>query len=76
MDGNWKVLIEMVDDLEASILCGFLEDRGIPSRIEDGSPYSGAMRIIGGLAQEVVVLVPEALLEEARSQLSDLARPD
>ncbi len=65
MKHYWKLLIEADNDVEADIICGFLPDKGIPARKADSSPYTGAMRVIGGLAVEVQVLVPESLFEEA-----------
>lgn len=66
IDNNWVVLLEASNDVEADIICGFLQDRGIPAIKADSSPYTGAMRVIGGLAVEVQVMVPEPFLEEAK----------
>lgn len=66
MNSNWVVLVEADNDLEADIICGFLREKGIPAQKKDSSPYAGAMRVIGGQALEVQVLVPEAFLSKAR----------
>ncbi len=72
MDNNWLVLLEATNDVEADIICGFLQDRGIPAIKADSSPYTGAMRVIGGLAVEVQVMVPEPFLEEAKRLQKEL----
>lgn len=68
---NWTVLIEADNDIEADIICGFLQEKGIPARKADSSPYTGAMRVIGGLVVEVQVLVPEPFLGQARTLLKE-----
>ncbi len=68
---NWTVLIEADNDIEADIICGFLQEKGIPARKADSSPYTGAMRVIGGLVVEVQVLVPEPFLGQARALLKE-----
>ena len=65
-------LVEADNDLEADIIIGFLNEKGIPARKADSSPYTGAMRVIGGLALEVQILVPELHLPEARDYLKKI----
>ncbi len=72
MEENWVLLTEATNDVEADIICGFLKDNNIPTRTADSSPYTGAMRVIGGLAYEVNILVPEPFLEEAKKLLTGL----
>ncbi len=69
---NWEVLVEALNDVEADIICGFLQEKGIPARKADSSPYVGAMRIIGGQVLEVLVLVPEPFLEQAADYLHEI----
>ena len=69
---DWVFLIEVDHDLEADIIIGFLQEHGIPSRKADSSPYTGAMRVIGGLAYEVQIYVPMSFLEQAKGYLEDL----
>ncbi len=69
MESNWTLLAEANNDVEADIICGFLQDKGIPTRKADSSPYTGAMRVIGGLAVEVEIYVPEPFLESAKELL-------
>ncbi len=66
---EWVVLVETENDLEADIVCGFLSENGIPARKADSNPYAGAMRVIGGQAVEVHVLVPGVFLEQAQALL-------
>lgn len=72
MENTWEILIEAENDLEADIICGFLQEKGIPARKADSSPYAGAMRVIGGQALEVQVLVPQPFLEQAAKLLIDI----
>lgn len=72
MEYNWVVLIEADNDVEADIILGFLREKGIPARKADSSPYTGAMRVIGGLAVEVQILVPDSYKEEARDLIDNL----
>lgn len=72
MEHGWTLLVEADNDLEAEIIIGFLRDKGIPARKSDSSPYTGAMRVIGGMAYEVQVYVPENWLEEASKLLDNL----
>lgn len=72
MEENWVLLTEATNDVEAEIICGFLKDNDIPAKTADSSPYAGAMRVIGGLAYEVNILVPEPFLEEAKKMLDTL----
>ncbi|OPL10316.1 MAG: hypothetical protein AVO34_11035 [Firmicutes bacterium ML8_F2] len=75
MAEEWTILMEAANDIEADIICGFLEDKGIPARKADSSPYSGAMRIIGGSAVEVQVLVPHSFLKQAEKVIRDFNKP-
>lgn len=70
MEQDWQVLVEAGNDIEADIICGFLQDKGIPARKADSSPYTGAMRVIGGMAVEVQILVPQPLIDQARDYLN------
>ena len=70
MEESWEFLVQAGNDIEAEIVCGYLKEQGIPSRRADSSPYTGAMRVIGGLAYEIEIFVPAALLEEARNCLA------
>ncbi|MBW6464443.1 MAG: putative signal transducing protein [Dethiobacteria bacterium] len=72
MEYTWVVLIEADNDVEADIILGFLQEKGIPARKADSSPYTGAMRVIGGLAVEVQILVPDSFEEEARDLIDNL----
>jgi len=67
---NWMVLVEAANDIEADIICGLLQEKGIPARKADSSPYTGAMRVIGGMAVEVQILVPESFLDQAKELLA------
>ncbi len=71
MKQEWAMLVEAENDIEADIITGLLTENGIPVRKEDSSPYTGAMRVIGGLAYEVKILVPSSLLENARILLQE-----
>jgi len=71
---SWTVLVEADNDIEAEIICGFLQDKGIPARKADSSPYAGAMRVIGGMAVEVQILVPETFMNQAKELLDTLKR--
>jgi len=71
---SWTVLVEADNDIEAEIICGFLQNKGIPARKADSSPYTGAMRVIGGMAVEVQVLVPETFMNQAKELLDALKR--
>ena len=64
------VLVEVANDIEADIVCGFLQDNGIPARKGDSSPYTGAMRVIGGMAVEVQILVPDSFQAHAKELLN------
>jgi hypothetical protein len=72
---SWKILVEADNDIEADIICGFLQDKGVPARKADSSPYAGAMRVIGGMAVEVQILVPESFLDQAK-ELIDVFQTD
>ncbi len=72
MDTKWVVLTEALNDLEAEIITGFLKEQGIPAQKSDSSPYTGAMRVIGGMAPEVQILVPETFFAEARALIAGL----
>ncbi len=65
-------LVEADNDLEADIICGFLQEKGVPTQKTDSSPYTGAMRVIGGQAVEVQILVPETFREQAKAFLNTL----
>ncbi|MFO7952235.1 MAG: hypothetical protein R6U91_05460 [Bacillota bacterium] len=71
VENNWVFLTEVSNDVEADIICGFLWEKGIPARKSDSSPYTGAMRVIGGQALEVQVLVPEPYLNQAENLLHE-----
>ncbi len=71
-DAKWEILVEAHNDVEADIICGFLQEKGIPAKKADSSPYAGAMRVIGGQAMEVQILVPESFLQEASELLLDI----
>jgi hypothetical protein len=71
MIDSWVVLMEAENDVEADIICGFLYEKGIPTRKADSSPYTGAMRVIGGLAFEVQIIVPEPMLAQAKQLIND-----
>lgn len=71
-ESEWTVLMEAENDLEADIICGFLQEKGIPARKVDSSPYTGAMRVIGGQALEVRVIVPEPFYRQARNLLHEI----
>lgn len=72
INNGWALLVEADNDIEADIICGFMQERGIPARKADSSPYTGAMRVIGGLAVEVQILVPEPFLKEARALINKI----
>ena len=72
MHDEWVVLVEAESDLEAAIISGLMAEHGIPIRREDSSPYTGAMRVIGGLAYEVTLMVPGPLYEQARALLDEI----
>ena len=72
MSEQWVLLREAANDLEAKIISDFLHDQGIPARLMDSSPYTGAMRIIGGMSPEVEIYVPQAFIEQARGLLIDI----
>lgn len=74
MSEEWVMLVEAEDELEADIIRGFLLENGIPSRKEDSSPYTGAMRVIGGAVFEVWVMVPHSLLEQAKALLDSAGK--
>ncbi len=69
---DWEILVEASNDVEADIICGFLQEKGIPARKADSSPYTGAMRVIGGQAMEVQVLVPGPFLEQAAQLMLEI----
>ncbi|MEW5784686.1 MAG: DUF2007 domain-containing protein [Bacillota bacterium] len=73
MTGEWAFLVEAFNDLEAEIILGLLESGGIPAQKADDL-FTGAMRVIGGQAYEVRILVPEKYLEQARALLRCAAR--
>lgn len=72
MKEDWVLLVEAFNDVEADIICGMLETNGIPAKKEDRDSLSGAMRVIGGQATEVQVMVPLELLDKARKLLRTL----
>ena len=72
----WIVLVEADNDIEAEIICGFLTEKGIPARKADSSPYTGAMRVIGGMAVEVQILVPDSFLKQAEELLVSVFETD
>lgn len=75
MSGEWVFLVEAYNDVEADIILGLLESAGIPARKAD-DPFTGAMRVIGGQAYEVRIMVPVNLLEQARALLRSAALED
>lgn len=70
MPDQWEFLVEVFNDVEADIVCGLLQSAGIPCRKEDSDPLIGAMRVIGGQAFVIQILVPERLLNQAQDLLS------
>lgn len=72
MQEEWVMLIEAESDLEAAIISGLMAEHGIPVRREDSSPYTGAMRVIGGLAYEIMLMVPEPFYEQAKALLDEI----
>ncbi|NLY39977.1 MAG: DUF2007 domain-containing protein [Firmicutes bacterium] len=68
-DEQWVFLVEAYNDVEAQIILGLLESEGIPARKEDSDPFTGAMRVLGGQAYEINILVPPSRLEQARALL-------
>lgn len=72
MREEWVLLIEAESDLDAAIISGLMAEHGIPVRKEDSSPYTGAMRVIGGMAYEVRLMVPKLLYEQAKNLLVSL----
>ncbi len=66
---NWVIIVEALNDTEAEIIKGLLESAGIPVKCRDANPYTGAMRVIGGLAYEINILVPEKFREHAQEVL-------
>ncbi len=68
---SWILLTEVADDTEAGLITGYLSNHGISAKSQD-NPYSGAMRVIGGLGYEISILVPENQLERARELLRQL----
>lgn len=72
VDQQWVLLMEAGDDVEAEIICGFLQEKGIPTQKMDSSPYTGAMRVIGGMAVEVLIYVPESFLEQAKESCKQI----
>ncbi|MBS3943016.1 MAG: DUF2007 domain-containing protein [Dethiobacter sp.] len=69
MADQWELLVEVFNDVEADLVCGLLQSAGIPCRKEDSDTLTGAMRVIGGQAFEIQILVPERLLKQARDLL-------
>lgn len=68
MGEDWVFLLEVFTEMEADIIVGMLEANGIPFRKEADS-FTGAMRVIGGQAYEVRILVPAKMVEQARALL-------
>lgn len=73
MAEDYVFLVEAFNDLEGDIIFGLLESAGIPARKKDRNSYTGAMRIIGGQAYEIKILVPAHRLEEAQALLREVA---
>jgi hypothetical protein len=69
MPEEWVFLAEAFNDVEAEIICGLLQASGIPCRKEDRDSLTGAMRVIGGLAYEIRIMVPKPLLKQAQALL-------
>jgi len=74
MQEEWVMLVEAESDLEAAIISGLMAEHGIPVRREDSSPYTGAMRVIGGLAYEVTLMVPRLLYGQAKALLDEIEK--
>ncbi len=62
---KWISIIEAENDIEANIISSCLNSSGIPVKLVDGDPYSGAMRVIGGLANNITIMVPEEYYNKA-----------
>jgi len=73
MSENWVALVEAENDIEAEIIQGMLMENGIPVRRADSSPYTGALRVIGGMAYEVVIMVPDLFVQEAKKILESFS---
>lgn len=69
MQEEWVFLVEAVNDVEAEIISGLLQASGILSRKEDSDSLAGAMRVIGGQAYEIWIMVPAPLLKKAQAVL-------
>ncbi|HOL17006.1 MAG TPA: DUF2007 domain-containing protein, partial [Bacillota bacterium] len=69
MEEQWAQLAEAFNDVEAEIICGLLQSANIPCRKVDRDALAGAMRVIGGQAYEIRILVPRRLLQQARELL-------
>ncbi len=66
MEEKWVQLLEAFNDVEAEIICGLLQSANIPCRKADRDALAGAMRVIGGQAYEIRIMVPQRLLPQAR----------
>jgi hypothetical protein len=73
MQEEWVMLVEAESDIEADIISGLLAENGIPARRADSSPYTGAMRVIGGMAYEIKIMVPGPLYGKARELLEEFS---
>ena len=69
MAEEWVFLVEAFNDVEAEIISGLLQTSGIPSRKEDHDSLAGAMRVYGGQAYGIRIMVPEPQLDKARAVL-------
>ncbi|WP_461369795.1 putative signal transducing protein [Candidatus Darwinibacter acetoxidans] len=74
MTEEWAFLMQAFNDLEAEIVCGLLREASIPVRRKDSDPLAGAMRVVGGQAYEIDILVPRQMLPQARALLDAVRR--
>ena len=66
---NVSLLTTVHDDVEKKLLCGILEEEGIPYLLKDRGS-GGAMRILSGFSMFASdIFVPTALLDKAQELL-------
>ncbi|HPU01179.1 MAG: hypothetical protein GX890_05185 [Firmicutes bacterium] len=70
MEEEWAFLMRAFNDLEAEIACGLLRQDSIPVRLKESDPLTGAMRVLGGQAYEIDILVPRQMLPRAKALLA------